>query len=107
MITLSLLAHGVFAAVLLLAPSTLFNQRAAEPRTVMNISLAGSSGPSSGGLNAESGRPTQTVVPKEELKKPDSYLPPAAVKPDMVISNKVVAKPSKTPPVVVKEAPDQ
>jgi len=107
MITLSLLAHGAFAAVLLLSPRTLFNKPAAEVRTVMNISLEGSSGPSSGGLNAAASRPTQTVVPQEELKKPDSYLPPAAVKPDMVISNKVVTKPSKTPPVVVKEAPDQ
>jgi TonB family protein len=107
MITLSLLAHGAFAAALVFAPGNLFNKQAVEPRIVMNITLAGSAGPSSGGLNAESGRATQTVVPKEELKKPDSYLPPAAVKPDMVISNKVVTKPSKTPPVVVKEAPDQ
>ena len=107
MITISLLAHGALAAVLVFAPAILFNKRAAEPRIVMNISLEGSSGPSSGGLNAESGRATQTVVPKEELKKPDSYLPPAAVKPDMVISNKVVTKPSKAPPVAVKEAPDQ
>jgi TonB family protein len=107
MISFSLFAHGVCAAALVFAPSTLFNKRAAEPRTVMNISLEGSSGPSSGGLNAAAGRATQTVVPKEELKKPDSYLPPAAVKPDMVISNKVVTKPSKTPPAPVKEAPDQ
>jgi TonB family protein len=107
MITLSLVAHGVFAAALLFAPGSLFNRQPPELRTVMNISLEGSAGPSSGGLNAESGRATQTVVPKEELKKPDSYLPPAAVKPDMVISNKVVTKPSKTPPVVAKEAPDQ
>ena len=107
MITFSLLAHGVFAAALVFAPGALFNKRPAEPRIVMNISLEGSSGPSSGGLNAAAGRATQTVVPKEELKKPDSYLPPAAVKPDMVISNKVVTKPTKTPPVPVKEAPDQ
>jgi TonB family protein len=107
MITFSLLAHGVFAAALVFAPGALFNKRPAEPRIVMNISLEGSSGPASGGRTAESGRATQTVVPKDELKKPDSYLPPAAVKPEMVISNKTVQKPSKAPPVDFKEAPDQ
>lgn len=107
MITLSLLAHGVFAAALVFAPSALLGKRVEQPRTVMNISLEGSAGPASGGLNAASARANQVAAPKEELKKPDSYLPPAAVKPEMVISNKVVNKPSKTPPTPVKEAPDQ
>src|SRR5580765_1838860 len=107
MITVSLVGHAVLVVGLIFGPRSLMETRTPEPHTIMNISIEGSSGPASGGLNAESGRATQTVVPKEELKKPDSYLPPAAVKPEMVISSKTVQKPAKAPPVAVKEAPDQ
>jgi TonB family protein len=107
MITLSLVAHAVFAAVLMLAPRALLGTHSPEPRTIMTISLGGSEGPLNGGMTPAAGRATQIAVPKEELKKPDTFAPPAATKPEMVIATKTRA-PSKTPtPAPVKDAPDQ
>lgn len=108
MITISLLAHLAFGAVLALAPGRLLGTRTAEPKTIMTISLGGGEGTFTGGLTSGSGRPNQVVVPKEELKKQDTYSPPAAVKPEMVLPTKTIAaKPSKTTPAPVKEAPEQ
>jgi len=106
MITVSLAAHGVVAAALVLAPGHLIGARATEPRTIMTISLGGSDGPLNGGLTAAAARPTQTVVPQEELKKTDAFAPPAATKPEMVIATKT-RPPAKNPTPVVKEAPEQ
>src|SRR5262245_41878381 len=106
MITVSLFAHAVLGAALVLVPGSLRGGHQADQRTVMTISLGGSEGPLNGGMTPAAARPTQTAVPKEELKKPDAYAPPAAVKPDMVIATKTRA-PSKTPPTPVKESPDQ
>lgn len=107
MISLSLLVHAIAGAAFVLAPGGLLGKRTVEPRTIMTISLGGSEGPLNGGMTAAAGRATQTVVPKEELKKPDAYAPPAATKPEMVISTKTRPV-SKTPPAAApKEAPDQ
>jgi len=107
MATLSILAHGVFIASLLLAPG-LWRQRAADtPASVMVITLGGgASGPSSGGMTSMSARPIQEVKPPEEASKPEPVRPPATKTPEMTLPEKN-AKPAKaTRPVVVKEAPD-
>jgi TonB family protein len=108
MILLSLLAHGAFAAVLVLAPGSLIGARTAEPQTVMTIRLGGAGdGPLNGGFNPAAQRAVQNVVPQEELKKPDAFSAPAKKTPEMVISEKTSAKPSKSTAPIVREAPDQ
>lgn len=106
MITLSLVAHAICGAALILAPGSLVGKRSAEPRTIMTISLGGSEGPMNGGMTAAASRNVQQAVAPQELKKQDAYSPPAATKPEMVISTKTRA-PSKTTPTPVKESPDQ
>ncbi len=75
----------------------------------MTISLGGSEGPLNGGMTKAAGRNVQQAVAPQELKKQDAYSPPAATKPEMVISTKTRApsKTTTTPPPPVKESPDQ
>lgn len=60
MVMLSLVAHGVMAAIVVLAAPG-WRGRVEIPRTVMTISLGGSPGPSTGGMTPISGRPIQQV----------------------------------------------
>lgn len=107
MIGVSLLAHAVFAAVLVLAPGSLIGARSAEPTRIMTISIRdGDDGPNVGGMNKEAQRAVQEVVKQEDLKRPDAFSAPAKKTPEMVISEKVAAKPAKSAPVV-HEAPEQ
>lgn len=108
MITVSLLAHAAMAAVLTLGSGVLLGRRAAEPTTLMTISLGGTGeGPVNGGMTAAAARPVQTVVPPEELTRYDKAAPPAATRPEMVLpTTKTPPKPSKATPTPVKEAPD-
>lgn len=106
MISVSLLVHAAIAALFVFAPNGLFGRHALEPRTIMTISLGGSEGPMNGGMTPAAARNVQTAVPKEELKKQDTYAPPAATKPEMVIATKTRPL-TKSTPTPVKESPDQ
>jgi len=103
MVAVSALVHGSIFALVVLAPITWFGQRAAEPRTVMTISLGGGPpGPQNGGLTSIGGRPVQAETP-ETPKQPEAIRPPAATTPDMTVP---VGKTSRTfPPSDVKQAP--
>jgi TonB family protein len=103
--SLSVAAHAVFAAIVLLAPGMWGNRSAEVPKTVMTISLGGgASGSETAGLTPESGKPIQAVKPPEEAAKPEALRPPAAKTPAMTLPEKN-AKPLK-PTAPVKEAPD-
>src|SRR5262245_16342361 len=106
MVTVSLLAHAAAAAILVVAPGSLIGTRREEPRNIMTISLGGAGeGPLNGGMNAESARPVQTVVP--EITKHEAALPPAAKTPEMVLPTKTVqAKPNAATKPEIKEAPE-
>ena len=66
MVTLSVAAHAVAAALVVLAPGGWLSHRADAGRQVMTISLAGGGeGPRNGGYTTIGGRPVQTEVPPE------------------------------------------
>jgi hypothetical protein len=77
---ISLGAHGVAVALILVIPSVM--PRAAQPpRVVMNISLGGSPGPQNGGMQMIGGRPVQAALPSAEPQIAKSILPPVATTP--------------------------
>ena len=104
--TMSLLGHGMLVAAVIFAPGFLPRSGANAPTTVMTISLGGGEpGPTTAGRTAEGGRPVQAVKPPEEAAKPEAVRPPAARTPEMTLPEKN-AKPQKSPPAPVKQAPD-
>ena len=93
-VVVSLVLHlGLFAAVLLIPMG---DAAADRPRTVMTISLGGSSGPRTGGMTPMGGRAVQAVAP--EGPKPRSIAPPAASTPDMTLPTKVTRRPPSEAP---------
>lgn len=82
MYMISLLAHGVIAASLVLAAPG-WRGRQEAPRTVMNISLGGSPGPSTGGMTPISSRPVQQVL--EASRAPRLTRRPMPKIPEMTI----------------------
>ncbi len=105
MVVVSVAAHVVLAAALLLTPARFFSRESDPPRTVMTISLGGNAGADSGGMTTIGGRPVQ--VQTEEAAKRDAARPPAAKTPEMTLPREG-AKPTKaTPAPAVKQAPDE
>ncbi len=106
MVLLSLAVHIVFVSAALLTPGTLIGRRAEAPRNVMTISLSGAGeGPRNGGFTAAAAQPVQVQTPPEDSKR-EAARPPAARTPEMVMPTNIPARSSKTPPPVVKNAPD-
>ena len=102
---MSLVAHGVLVATMLFAPGAWWTRSTEMPHPVMTITLGGGvAGPQAGGLTQEGGKPVQAVRPPEEENRPEPARAPAAKTPDMTLPEKN-ARPSKTPPPTVKEAP--
>lgn len=105
MVMLSLAVHVVFLVAILLSPGSLIGRHVEESRNVMTISLSGAGeGPRNGGFTAAAAQPVQVQTPPDPGKR-EPARPPAARTPEMVMPTNA-AKPSKTPPVVVKNAPD-
>jgi TonB family protein len=105
MLVLSLAAHIVSVAVLLLLPENWRLSRDDEPRTVMTISLGGVPGPRTGGMTPIGGRPVQQAVP--EPPRPAPITPPAEKPPEMTVPiEKPKAAPAKPAPKPVQQAPD-
>src|SRR5262245_65831309 len=69
MIGVSIAAHTVLGAALLLTPGGLFGARSQAPRAVMTISLGGDFGADSGGMSKIGGRAVQVQTPPEEINK--------------------------------------
>jgi periplasmic protein TonB len=93
MVIVSLTAHALLIAVLVVTPAKWRVATIPPTATPMTIVLGGGSGPDTGGMTPISGRPVQVEAPAET--KPAPVAPPAPKVPEMV---EPAAKPApKTP----------
>src|SRR5438128_12544210 len=106
MATLSVVAHGAIIALVLFAPGRWGTRQAAPPAAAMTIVLGGTSGPQTTGMTTMGGRPVQQATPPEEAPKREVVRPPAAKTPEMTLPAPK-AKPLKTAPPNVKQAPEE
>jgi protein TonB len=105
MVMLSVTAHVVLIAAILVAPSR-WGRRNESPRTVMTITLGGGApGPANTGKTQIGGAAVQTTRPPDESKRPEPVRPAAPKTPEMTLPAPR-AKPARTPPPVVKQAPN-
>ena len=103
MLAVSLTAHAIVIAVLVLSPSSWFGTRTAEePKNLMVISLGGPVGPRTG-MTPMGGRPVQTL-PVDAKKAIEPVRPPAAREPEMIEPKK--AAPKKAEAKVQQDAKD-
>jgi TonB family protein len=96
---ISLAAHAAAIAAILMIPSVM--PRAAQPpRVVMSISLGGSPGPKTGGMQMIGGRPIQAAQPSTDPQVAKSTLPsvtpPKMVLPDPKQKPRTPPKPTAT-----------
>jgi outer membrane biosynthesis protein TonB len=80
-LTWSIAAHVVLVAAVAVMPANWRGQAAETSQTVMNISLGGAPGPSSGGMTPIAGRVVQAPEPEEPPQRADR--PPAQIEPEM------------------------
>ena len=81
---LSLVGHLVIMIGLMLFPSGVFSESDPDAAdAVMNVSLGGPSGPTSGGQTALAAQPVQEVLPLEEADRPEWIQPPAPAPPEV------------------------
>ena len=106
MISVSIAAHVVLAAALIVSRGGLLKRQDVSP-TLMTISLSGSGGPENGGMTALGGRPVQAVTPPEEPPKREAVRAPAAKTPDMTVPLPNAKTVKTTPGPTVKQAPDE
>src|ERR671912_1110824 len=93
---ISLAAHAAVIAVLLLIPSVM--PRAAQrPRVIINISLGGSPGPNTGGMQMIGGRPIQAALPSTDPQIAKPIQPSLAATPPKMVLPDPKQKP-RTPP---------
>jgi TonB family protein len=90
MVVVSIFAHAVLLALVVVMPSQWLRSDIAPENTMM-ISLGGAPGPDTGGMTQISGRTVQTVAPP--VAKPVAEPTPATKPPEMVAPT-----PAKTPP---------
>ena len=93
--TISLAVHAAAIAAILMIPSVM--PRAAQPRVIMNISLGGSPGPKTGGLQMIGGRPLQAALPSTDPQIAKSILPAVTATPPKMTLPDPKQKP-RTPP---------
>ena len=105
---LSIAAHGVLIAIILLAPGIWPSGKDDAAKVLMTITLGGGSpGPASGGQTALGGRPVQEVKPPDEKPVREAARPPAARTPEMTLPNPKASPTKATPAATVKDAPDE
>lgn len=102
---ISLAAHGAVIAVILMIPSVM--PRAAQPpRVMMNISLGGSPGPKTGGMQMIGGTPIQAAQPSTDPQLAKPTLPSlAATPPKMVLPDPKQKPRTPTKPTVTSKDP--
>src|SRR5712671_2749146 len=105
MVMVSVGAHALLTAAILLAPHRWLSPVDEAPKTVMTISLGGGGGPQNGGMTAMGGRPVQVETPPDEVKRPEAVRPPEAKAPEMTLP-KAGVKPAKASQSTVAQAPD-
>ena len=104
MVGVSVLAHAVMVALVVIAPASWLSPPVEEESAPMMISLGGTAGPDVSGSTPISGRTVQTVAEPEA--KPRVETPPAATPPEMVAPT--IAKPTpRTPPKPVEKPADK
>jgi protein TonB len=107
MIALSIAVHAIAAAGFLIAPGAWLSPRAADPPTVMTISLGGGGDePRNGGLTTMGGRPVQVQTPPEAVKRPEAVRPPAAKTPEMTLPKPGTKPTAPSTAPTVRQAPD-
>jgi TonB family protein len=93
---ISLAAHAAVIAVLLMVPSVM--PRAAQrPRVIINVSLGGSPGPKTGGMQMIGGRPIQAALPSSDPQIDRNPPPSLAATPPKMVLPDPKQKP-RTPP---------
>ncbi len=102
MLMLSLVAHTVLLALIVLAPSGWLTAPEKTERSGIVISLGGVEGPETGGMTSIADRAVQAVAKPEAVKRVET--PPAAKLPEMVEPS-LVTKP--TPPRTRVEKPQE
>jgi len=93
---ISLAAHAAAIAVLLMIPSVM-PRAAQQPRVIMNISLGGSPGPKTGGMQMIGGTPIQAALPSTDPQIAKNTLPSLAATPPKMVLPDPKQKP-RTPP---------
>lgn len=101
MVMLSLAAHVVLVAVLVLMPADWRTTSREPDATPMFISLGGAPGPDAGGMTQMAGRQVQAVGAPEPRQR--FTVPPAAALPPMVIPEPAAKPAPKTPPKPVEK----
>ena len=103
MVSVSVAAHLVFFVIGMLVPAVWPAGPQTAERTVMTISLGGTPGPRSGGMNAIGGRPIQQAITAPEAPR-QAMRPPAALPPEMTVPSPS-AKTRPTPKTTATTAP--
>ena len=109
MAVISVVAHGMLIAGLVLTPGRWLPTTRTESKTVMTIMLSGGNGgPNNGGVTSISGKAVQ-AEPLPDTKRPEPQRAPAAETPKRTvrIPSKTPAKAPTTPAPVVKQAPSE
>jgi protein TonB len=105
MVAVSVLAHAVMIAILILAPTGWLSPMPETDVTPMMITLGGAPGPDAGGTRMLSGRSVQAVA--EPTAKPRVDTPPAAAKPEMVAPSPTAKPAPRTPAKPVERPADK
>jgi TonB family protein len=104
MMVMSVFAHAVLVAAVVVMPQSWQSGAKAADATPMMISLGGAPGPDAGGMTPISGRSVQTVAPPD-APKVDAR--PAPKAPEMVAPNPVAKPAPKTPPKPIDKPADK
>ena len=106
MVLVSLLAHTILIAALVVMPASWRSSSRSADVTPMMITLSNAgTGPDAGGLNPISGRPVQEQAPVEA--KPAPVAPPAPKAPEMVAPEPAAKVTPKVPPKRVEKPLDK
>ncbi len=106
MVTISLAAHGVLIAALIVIPVLGPSRSAQDLQSVMTISLGGVPGPQAGGMTMMS-RPSQGIATLPAPAKPTKVIMPPTTKPPAMVLPEPAAKPVRpTPRQPVRSAID-
>jgi TonB family protein len=106
MVLVSLFAHGILIAALVVMPASWRSPSTSADVTPMMITLSNAgTGPDTGGLTPISGRPVQVEAPAET--KPAPVAPPAPKVPEMVAPEPAAKPAPKTPPKRVDKPVDK
>ena len=102
MVALSLAAHIVLIAAIVVMPASWRSPHVAPDNTPMMITLGGAPGPESGGMTTIADRATQAIA--EPAAKPKIEMPAAAKAPEMVVPLPTAKPAPKKPARVEKPA---